>query len=233
MALIDLGLIVGGIYLLYEAVDRSNIADVFISLYRNKAGISDYELIVGHSQDIGKRPIVVDLKVFPSFSITGISNCGKSKLVEYMLMNTKLPIVLINAYEDDFKKVNCRRIVELEAIEEYLNYLLNQKDNDQPVLVVFDEALTLMSYKNIAKKIHTLLTKNRHKKIYVVAIFQELNKTIVPFKSLFTARLTMRAIQVSDINSALGTTIEDYKPLKNREFILLSDDIYWGKTYDV
>ena len=43
----------------------------------------------------------------------------------------------------------------------------------------------------------------------------------------------MRAIQVSDINSALGTTIEDYKPLKNREFILLSDDIYWGKTYDV
>lgn len=233
MALIDLGLIAGGIYFLYEVVDHSNIADVFISLYRTKVGISDYELIVGHSQNVGKKPITVDLKVFPSFAITGISNCGKSKLVEYMLMNTKLPIVLINAYEDDFKNVNCRRIVEVEAIAEYLDYLLNEKDNEQPVLVVFDEALTLMSYKNIAKKIHTLLTKNRHKKIYVVAIFQELNKTIVPFKSLFTARLTMRAIQVSDINSALGTTIEDYKPLKNREFILLSDDLYWGKTYDV
>ncbi len=233
MALIDSGLIAGGIYLLYEVVDRLNIADGFISFYRGKYSVNDYELIVGHCNDFAKKVITVDLKVFPSFSITGISNCGKSKLVEYMLMNTKLPIVLINAYEDDFKNVKCRRIVEIKAIEKYLDYLLNEKDNEHPILVIFDEALTLMSYKNIAKKIHTLLTKNRHKKIYVVAIFQELNKTIVPFKSLFTARLTMRAIQVSDINSALGTTIEDYKPLKNREFILLSDDIYWGKTYDV
>ena len=106
MALIDSGLIAGGIYLLYEVVDRLNIADGFISFYRGKSSVNDYELIVGHCNDFAKKVITVDLKVFPSFSITGISNCGKSKLVEYMLMNTKLPIVLINAYEDDFKNGN-------------------------------------------------------------------------------------------------------------------------------
>ena len=69
--------------------------------------------------------------------------------------------------------------------------------------------------------------------LYVICIFQELNKTIVPFKSLFTARVVLRQIQKTDIDSALGTTLEEYKPLKNREFILLSDDIYKGITYSV
>ena len=69
--------------------------------------------------------------------------------------------------------------------------------------------------------------------LYIICIFQELNKTVVPFKSLFTARVVLRQIQQSDVNSALGTTLEEYKPLKNREFILLSDDVYSGKTYSV
>ena len=69
--------------------------------------------------------------------------------------------------------------------------------------------------------------------LYVICIFQELNKNVVAFKSLFTARVVLRQIQKSDVDSALGTTLEEYKPLKNREFILLSDDIYEGRTYSV
>ena len=41
MALIDSGLIAGGIYLLYEVVDRLNIADGFISFYRGKYSVND------------------------------------------------------------------------------------------------------------------------------------------------------------------------------------------------
>ena len=193
---------------------------------------SEKIITLGHSYGIFKKPIKLDLGVFPSISITGISNSGKSKMVEYLMLNTNIKKVLLNAYKYDFKGVNCERIVNVEDIEKFLEWALEGKNNE-PLLLVFDECLTLMSYKSIAKKLHILLTKNRHMDIYVICIFQELNKTIVPFKSLFTARVVLRQIQQSDVSSALGTTLEDYKPLKNREFILLSDDIYYGKTYDL
>lgn len=191
----------------------------------------DLDLIIGHDTTIWKRPIKIDLNVFPSLSISGISNCGKSKMVEYILKHTNLPITLVNSYEDDYKGIKCNRVT-LDETEDYLDRLLTKRTSKR-ILVVFDECLTIVNNKTLAKKLHTLLTKNRHNRVYIICVFQELNKTLVPFKSLFTARITMRMIQTSDVMASLGTTIENYRPLQNREFLLLSDDIYRGKTYDI
>lgn len=223
MLLLDYSLILGTVGISLYGISR-------ISIPAPKP-LGDLDLIIGHDNSIFRRPISVDLGVFPSLSISGISNCGKSKMVQYILSNTTLPITLVNAYEEDYIGIKCNRVT-LDETEEYLDRLLAKRTSKR-ILVVFDECLTIMNNKNLAKKMHTLLTKNRHNRVYIICIFQELNKTLVPFKSLFTARISMRMIQNSDVMSSLGTTIENYKPLQNREFILLSDNIYYGRTYDI
>ena len=212
--------------LLYEGLNKltDKIAET------NKPKITPTTLVLGYNIKNKKIPITLETTQFPSLSISGITNSGKSRMVHYLLLNTSMDIVLVNSYSEDYKEVKCKRI-SLDDTESFLDACLNGEVKDK--LIVFDECLTIINNKNCAKKLHTLLTKNRHMNLIVLCIFQELNKTIVPFKSLFSARLTMRMLQASDVASSLGTTIEGYKALKNREFILLSDDIYYGKTYDV
>lgn len=182
--------------------------------------LKDTEIILGADKKYTNRAIAIDMREFPSMSITGITKSGKTKMAEYILKNTKMCKVLINAYSDDFSSVYCKRIVEIEEIEKYLDYLLLVKKFDNPVLVVIDETLSLLSYKSISKKIHLLLTKNRHKNLFIICLFQELNKYNCPFKSLFASRVAMRAIQTSDIISSLGTSLEEYPRLQNREFTI-------------
>lgn len=236
MMLIDYGLFFFAAAVIKLLLDKLTITDLIYDLVNDtfsKFGeSSQYNIVLGHSKTLSRRNITLNLKMFPSLSITGISGSGKSKMVQYILRHTSLKILLINAYKDDYGNLNCLRINDIIEIEAFLDEAL-EGNNKEPMLVVFDECLTLLSYKNISKKLHTLLTKNRHMDLYVICIFQELNKSIVAFKSLFTARVVLRQIQQSDVNSALGTTLEEYKPLKNREFILLADDIYEGKTYSV
>lgn len=234
--LIDYGLFFFTAAAIKLLLDKLTITDLICDLVNDtfsKLGEStQYNIVLGYSRTLSKKNITLNLKLFPSLSITGISGSGKSKMVEYILKHTSLRIVLINAYKDDYGDLECSRINNITEIETFLDKAL-EGNNKEPLLIVFDECLTLLTYKNISKKLHTLLTKNRHMDLYVICIFQELNKSIVAFKSLFTARVVLRQIQKSDIDSALGTTLEEYKPLKNREFILLSDDIYKGKTYSV
>lgn len=220
----------------YMAIDK--LSNSIVSRFNTGAEVieeplKDTEIILGANKEYSNKAVVVDMKEFPSMSITGITKSGKTKMAEYILKNTKMCKVIINAYDDDITSVYCKRIVEIEDIEKYLDYLLLVKKFDNPVLVVIDETLSLLSYKAISKKLHLLLTKNRHKNLYIICLFQELNKYNCPFKSLFASRVAMRAIQTSDIISSLGTSLEEYPRLKNREFILLADDIYYGKTFDI
>ena len=236
MMLIDYGLFFFTAAAIKLLLDKLTITDLIYDLINDTfckmSESSQYNIVLGHSKTLFRRNITLNLKLFPSLSITGISGSGKTKMVEYILKHTSLKTLLINAYKDDYNDLECYRINNITEIEAFLDKALDG-NNKEPLLVVFDECLTLLSYKNISKKLHTLLTKNRHMDLYIICIFQELNKTVVPFKSLFTARVVLRQIQQSDVNSALGTTLEEYKPLKNREFILLSDDVYSGKTYSV
>lgn len=104
---------------------------------------------------------------------------------------------------------------------------------DHFTIIVIDEALSLTAYKKINEKLKVLLSKNRHKNCAIILLFQELNKTIVPYKSLIAARLSMRLLQQSDYQSALGVSLDSKVTLRNREFILVSNGIYFGKSYNL
>ena len=228
--LIDYALIIGTGIVMYE-LSKSLLSHLGSS--RNCFN-SDKVLTVGYEDKVIRKPITIDLKKFPSLSITGISGTGKTCLITGALMKNKADKVLLNAYEDDFKGIYFKkRITDIEEIERYLDYLLEIDRLDRFTIVVIDEALSLTVYKKINEKIKILLTKNRHKNCAIILLFQELNKTLVPYKTLFTARIAMRMIQQSDYQSALGTTTENGVKLQNREFILLSDDLYYGKSYDI
>lgn len=235
MLLIDLG-IIGTVGLLsYELADRF-ISDKLISIVegRKSSCNNDKLLTVGYQGKLIKKPITIDLKVFPSIAIVGITGCGKSRMASYMMKHTKINKVLLNAYADDFADIYFKkRITDIEQIESYLDYLLELDYADKPLLVVIDECMSLLPYKGISKKLHVLLTKNRHKNVFVICLFQELNKSLCPFKSMFSARIAMRTIQTSDLISALGTSLEEKTTLQNRDFIMLSDNLYYGKTYDI
>ena len=205
------------------------------SIINNSDSQNGNVLTVGYEKRLFiKKPITIDMKKFPSLSITGISGTGKTCLITGALMKNKADKVLLNAYEDDFKGIYFKkRITDIEEIERYLDYLLEIDRLDRFTIVVIDEALSLTVYKKINEKIKILLTKNRHKNCAIILLFQELNKTLVPYKTLFTARIAMRMIQQSDYQAALGTTTENGVNLQNREFILLSDNLYYGKSYDI
>lgn len=172
------------------------------------------------------KDIYLDLRYFPSLSVSGVTMCGKSYLVENMLKSSTLPITLMNAYENDYNTINCTRINN--NIKEYLTNITSDKE---PRIIVIDEVYSLD--KEALKILTVLLTKNRHYNKYFILIMQSLTKELAPFKSLLSARLVMRQLQSSDYLTSAGTDVTDYLPLKNREFILISDNIYKGKSMSI
>lgn len=212
------------------AVIIYNLSDKYISI--SKHFNNKHDLILG--TDKFRRKIILNMKEFPSLSITGVTNSGKSCLVAAALTKNKADKVLLNAYEEDYSNIYFKkRITDIEKIEQYLDYLLEIDRLDHFTIIVIDEALSLTAYKKINEKLKVLLSKNRHKNCAIVLSFQELNKTIVPYKSLIAARLSMRLLQQSDYQSALGISLDTSVTLQNREFILVSDSIYKGKSYNL
>ena len=140
--------------------------------------------------------------------------------------------VLLNAFRDDFTSINCLRINDIEQI---LQFLENIKDKyqEKPLFIVIDEMLVLCMNKKINKAILDLLATGRHYNIFIIGIAQRGTKQDIPFKDLFNARLTFRQVEQSSYASILGCYPDDNLQLSNRQFVLFSDNIYKGKTYDI
>ena len=100
--LIDYGLFFFTAAAIKLLLDKLTITDLFCDLVNDtfsKLGeSSQYNIVLGHSKTLSKKNITLNLKMFPSLSITGISGSDKSKMVQYILRNTSLKILLINAY---------------------------------------------------------------------------------------------------------------------------------------
>lgn len=217
------------------AVIVYNLSDKYVpNIKRRKVPSNEHELVLGHDKSLFKRQITLNMKEFPSLSIVGVTNSGKSCLIAGALMKNKADKVLLNAYDDDYSNVYFKkRITDVDQVERYLDYLLEIDRLDHFTIIVIDEALSLIAYKSLSNKLRILLSKNRHKNLAVILIFQELNKTLVPYKSLIASRLSMRLLQQSDYQSALGTSLDAPVTLQNREFIIVSDSIYKGKSYNL
>lgn len=186
----------------------------------------DTVITLGHKFGL---PIRLDMKKFPSLSITGVTNSGKSCCVRNIISTTKLQTVVANGYTDDYKDLDCELLNSTKDIIQFLDS--HTTPSEEPILLVIDELLSLVADKDISKRLHILLSHNRHLNIYVICIMQEFQKSIVSFKSLFSARVSFRALQNSDYESNLGIGIHGLN-LSNREFCLVSDGIYFGKTYN-
>lgn len=197
--------------------------------YHTNIKESDYTLTVGYS-GILRRKIVVDMKLTPHVLVCGLSGQGKSKCVEYAMKNKNC--VILNAFREDFTSIKCLRINDIEQILEYLESI-KYVYNNKPLYIVIDEMLVLCLNKKINNAILNLLATGRHYNIFIIGISQKGTKQDIPFKDLFNARLTFRQVEASSYAAILGYYPEDNLKLNKREFVLFSDNIYRGRTYDL
>lgn len=188
---------------------------------------SEYTLKLGYS--ILHLPIIVDMKNLPHLLIVGLSNSGKSKIAEYALRGKDC--VLLNTFKDDYKSIKGRRIIGNDKI---LKYLQNTLDNiyyrNHPFYILIDEILVLSKDKKINAAIQDLLSIARHYNIFLLCISQAGQKECVSYKHLFNCRLCMRMVNSADYSVVLGVTPEN-TTLVQRQFYLLSDDLYKGTSY--
>ena len=189
----------------------------------------DYCLIVGYKGVFKKKSIIVDMRVCPHLLVCGLSGSGKTKCVEYAIKDKR--VIILNAFKDDFKSLNCPKI---NGEKNIINVLTNccKQYQKVPLYIVIDELLVLCNNKKINKCILDILAVARHYNVYLIGIAQRGLSVDMSFKNLFNARICFRQVEETSYRAILGYSI-DNPQLQKREFILLSDYIYKGRTYDI
>lgn len=198
-----------------------------------KKNIKDTEIIIGYEKIHGlKWPIIVDMRKTPHLLVCGLSNSGKTKMVEYAIRN-KNAVVLNADFQKDFKSFNGQKISGIENTKEYLENLMSvDKPLEHPLYVVIDELLVLSNRKEINVVIMDLLAIARHKNIYIIGISQSGEKENLKYKHLFNTRVCFRMVEESSYRTVLGYSPE-IKDLQQRQFLYYSDRTGMGYTYDV
>lgn len=197
--------------------------------YKN-VDLDEYTLLIGHDRF---KPITVNMIRTPHLLITGLSGQGKSKCLKAMLLNlqNKADIILCNAFKSDFESVQARKIYGEEFILTYItNVLQGIYRREKPLYIVIEELGTIKN-KELIKKIQELLCIARHYNIYVIGVIQIATKEELKFKSYFNARVSFKQLDDSAYRVVLGTGVEEN--LGKQEFVLISDDKYVGRTYDI
>ena len=228
MMLIDYALLTGSSYLIYKAVEKLDLAELISSKFKKN---DEYCLTLGYRRICGvKVPITVNMRSCPHLLVCGLSSQGKSKCVEYAMKDRDC--ILLNAFEEDFKSLKCRRIIGNEKILKYLTGLLeNPYKRERPFFIVIDELLVLSAQKDISRAIMNLLSVARHFNLYLVGVSQRGTKQDLSYKDLFNSRACFRMVDSSSYGAVLGCNIDE--TLVKREFLLYSDSVYKGRTFDV
>lgn len=184
-------------------------------------------------RDTGE-PITVDMLKTPHIGVVGLSNNGKSKMVEAALKNLSgADILLVNVFKKDFKSIKARRINGEENILNLLKSILDkQYERNRPLYIAIDELNVLSNNKEINKAISDLLKVARHYNIYLICMAQDMLKETVKFKNLFNVRVTFRCIEESSYRSFLGVSVPEGNILP-KEFYCLSDGLYKGNAYTI
>ena len=108
--------------------------------------------------------------------------------------------------------------------------LENLYRREKPLYIVIEELGTIKN-KYLIAKIQELLCIARHYNIFIIGVIQIATKEELKFKSYFNARLSFRQLDDSAYRVVLGTGVEEN--LSKQEFVLVSDDKYVGRTYDI
>ena len=192
--------------------------------------LDEYTLLIGHDRF---KPITVNMNCTPHLLITGLSGQGKSRCLKAMLLNLqdKADIILCNAFKGDFEGVRARRIYGEELILSCItNILKDIYRREKPLYIVIEELGTIKN-KELIKRIQELLCIARHYNIFVIGVIQIATKEELKFKSYFNARVSFKQLDDSAYRVVLGTGVEEN--LSKQEFVLVADDKYVGRTYDI
>lgn len=206
--------------------------DYFINKQLKERNLNSFQLMLGYRDyKVIRIPVVVNMRKTPHVLVCGLSNCGKSKMIEYAVKDKRC--VLINVFPQDFRNILAPRIVGNAYILDYFNSLLkNIKNNKEPLYLVVDEMLVLCMNKAITKAILDILAVGRHYNVFLVGITQNATKENLKFKDLFNVRVCFRQVEQSSYNVVLGYTPEK-KIKKQRQFYLYADYIARGSTYSI
>lgn len=170
------------------------------------------------------RNVTFNMHVAPHLLICGLSGQGKSKMVEYMFKDREDidNVYLVNAYREDFKSLNCKRINNTTDILKLLSEASTELQ-EYPRYIVIDELLELsIREPKVIKELTKALAVSRHYNTFFICIAQQATKEEIKCKSLFNCRVTFKQIEFSSYQAILGYSPED-KQLKQREFYYLSD----------
>lgn len=194
---------------------------------------NDTQLLIGYDKQGGvKWPIIADMKITPHMLVCGLSNNGKTKMIEYAVRN-KNAVILNADILKDFRKNKGLKINGLEKIKNYLESVLdNEERREKPVFIVIDELLVLSNEKQISKLIMDLLAIARHRNIFIIGISQSAEKEVLKYKHLFNVRICFRMVEESSYRTVLGYSPE-IRELQQRQFLYYSDKTGMGYTYDV
>ena len=200
----------------------------YLNKQYEKVDLDEYTLLAGYNVH-GK--ITIDMRITPHLLVTGLSGQGKSRCLKAMLKNIqdKADIVLCNAFRSDYKGVQAMKIYGEQNILNYITSVLESLyRHEKPLYLVIEELGTIKN-KSLIAKIQELLCIARHYNIFVIGVIQIATKEELKFKSYFNARLTFRQLDDAAYRVVLGTSIEE--SLSQRQFALISDDLYLGRTY--
>jgi hypothetical protein len=193
----------------------------------------DTQLIIGYeNESFLKWPIIIDMAKTPHMLVTGLSNNGKTKMIEYAIRNKN--VVILNAdFKKDFKDFDCRKISDHKEMLEFLKEtLMDETYKEQALYIVIDELLVLSNQKEISTAIMDLLAIARHRNVYIIGISQSAEKEVLKYKHLFNTRICFRMVEESSYRTVLGYTPE-IRDIQQRQFLYYSDHTGMGYTYNV
>lgn len=197
----------------------------------NYVDLPNTQLLIGF--DKLKRLIIADMLICPHVLISGLPNSGKSKCVYIILKNLrKANIIIYSGFKEDYKGINYREIIGEDNLNAFLDSILNNLyKREVPLYVVLEELGTIRN-KKTKDKIQELLCVARHYNIYIIGVIQIATKENCSFKDLFGVRISFKQIGEQNYRVLLGINVEEeYRNLRQKEFIMLSNNLCKGKTF--
>ena len=192
------------------------------------------ELVIGYDPfSYEMTPIIADMYKNPHMLVSGLSQQGKTSMVEYALRGRQS--IILNAMPDNFQSIEpIERITEYDEMIYILGELIKSVKLKEPLYVVIDEMLQLVidGKKQVTELITKLLAKAAHNNIFVIGITQSAEKEVVKCKHLFNTRVCFRVVDDSSYKVVLGYSPEE-QILLPRHFYYVTDRKGVGCRYDL
>lgn len=191
--------------------------------------LQDRELLLGYNQ---QGYIIANMGKYPHLLISGLSNQGKSKMVNYMLKNLedRANILVLNGFKEDYRGFTL--VQGTKAIQRRIEAILKDKEiRIKPLYLILEEMQSISKDKKLQEQLKELLSMGRHYNIFVIGIIQNATKENCSFKDLFNCRCSFRQIDSSSYQVCLGTSVE--KGLEQREFYFLDSNLIKGYTFSI